>query len=361
MFTINFSFMLTLMMAARRKKLCRVELSQIFHDFEETYMRHGKAEMEATFVGGELSDVAAEHFSRIEADLRNMDLPMRCRLLAMRYCKKNCDVTIMMEGITLEADRMIKKLEKQLMKERRADLANRVSRQLSKPYGIYNFSGTELDPAVERYFSSGFKNIELQQFKSKHEFIEHGKRELKQIMEAYTRRKSQEPVARVRVEKLTLTEFVMFLSTYLSPGSEARLLDFYITGLKKLRQLGRKLHFKSGRKIVAPQGVTILKADKEIGLAQVSMKWLHSELQRQLTLGSYQMVDRSEEAVLASVVADEQRMKADFTDREKKELARHYRVSKDQGRKLGVLRIQVISLFPFYCAWHGLKNIFVLF
>ena len=71
------------------------------------------------------------------------------------------------------------------------------------------------------------------------------------------------------------------------------------------------------------------------------MEWLKKELQRQLQLGSYAEVEKSCEEVVAKIVQEEAKMKQNFTERELEVFNKYYRSGQAQGRRLGLIRIQV--------------------
>ena len=71
------------------------------------------------------------------------------------------------------------------------------------------------------------------------------------------------------------------------------------------------------------------------------MGWLKGELQRQLQLGSYEEIQKTGEEVVAKIVKEETKMKQNFTEREAELFSKYYRSSQAQGRRLGLIRIQV--------------------
>ena len=162
-----------------------------------------------------------------------------------------------------------------------------------------------------------------------------------------------EPLKKLKTEKMTRTELILFLASYLTPRDLGKMVKFYDEGMKRINGYAKKQAFEEEQKkklkkklnenigVEKEESSVCLKADKNIGICQVSLSWLKAELQRQLRLGSYEVVEKTDTEAVATIVIGEKRMLAGLTEREDAVLKKFYKPSNAADHKLGLLRIQV--------------------
>ena len=197
-------------------------------------------------------------------------------------------------------------------------------------------------------FDAGFKNITGNQFTTRKIFKEHGERELRSLLRQYTRVHTDERMMRVDIEDLTRTEMLMYLSSYLPARDFRKIVNFYEEGMKRISKLAKREFSdveKDGKERKnEKQKYVCLKADKNIGITCTTMSWLEGELKRQLRMGSYEVVDKTDDQTIATIVSGEKQMRSKFTEREEKVYQQYYKSSHQKRFKLGLLRIQVGSV-----------------
>ena len=232
-----------------------------------------------------------------------------------------------------------------MQSRRREKTQQHVDNQLRDGYGLYNFVEEEPSKNRRKDFSAGFKDVTKTQFSTGREFKKHAERELRSLLKQYTKKNATEKMVPLDMDKLERTEMFLYLSSYLEPGKLGKMISFYNEGKKRIDRKSKmmKLAMLKVSKKKEEKGETsiVLKANKNIGVTVVSCGWLEKELRRQLELGSYEEVVKSDEEIVKELVAKEEKLKASFTEGEKKVFERYYRSGDAKGRRLGLLRIQV--------------------